>query len=283
MSEHIPVLLNEVLGFLSPDKGKIILDCTFGFGGHAQAFLGRGAEVIGLDQDADALLRSESRFKGKKIDLIHANFSRLEEVVKRPLDGALFDLGVSSYQIDEPLRGFSIRSDGPLDMRMDKRLERTAADLVNDLSPEELGRIFKEYGEERFAKRIGRAIGRRRETKEVQTTFELKAIIEKAIPTWKKRESVTRIFQALRIAVNSELEHLQEGLEQAIRALKPGGRIVVISYHSLEDRLVKHLFKERAKTGILKVLTKKPMVPKEEEKQFNPRSRSAKLRCAEKI
>jgi len=192
----------------------VIVDCTLGLGGHAEALLGSGAEVIGIDQDEEALRQAEAKLKGQKIEFVHANFTDISKIINRSVDGFLFDLGVSSYQIDEASRGFSIRLDGPLDMRMDKRLKQTASDLINTLDAGELTRIFKEYGEERFAKRISNAICVRRNEKRIETTFKLKEIVEKAIPTWKKRESVTRIFQALRIAVNSELENLKKGLER---------------------------------------------------------------------
>lgn len=283
MQKHIPVLLDKVIEYLCPGKGKVIVDCTLGLGGHAEALLSSGAEVIGIDQDGEALRQAEAKLKGQKIEFVHANFTDISKVIKRSANGFLFDLGVSSYQIDEASRGFSIRFDGPLDMRMDKRLKQTASDLINTLDAGELTRIFKEYGEERFAKRISNAICVRRDEKRIETTFELKEIVEKAIPTWKKRESVTRIFQALRIAVNSELENLKKGLEQAVELLFSKGRIVIISYHSLEDRIVKHYFREKEKAGILKVLTKKPVVPEEEEINKNSRARSAKLRSAEKL
>ncbi|MFC1511487.1 16S rRNA (cytosine(1402)-N(4))-methyltransferase RsmH [Candidatus Margulisiibacteriota bacterium] len=191
--------------------------------------------------------------------------------------GFLFDLGVSSYQIDEAARGFSIKKDGPLDMRMDKSQKLTASDILNRSSQEELEKIFKEYGEERFSRRIAKAVEQQRP---LTTTKQLKEIVEQAIPTWKKRESVTRIFQALRIAVNQELDSLKLALSDAIELLRPGGRIVVISYHSLEDRIVKQTFRQAEQ---LKVLTKKPLRANEAEISSNPRARSAKLRAGEKL
>lgn len=280
---HIPVMIEETTDLLAPSQGKIIVDCTLGFGGHSAAILSKGANVIGIDQDLDALRAAEVRLSEyQNIRYVQDNFANIEKIVKEPVDGVVFDLGVSSYQIDQVLRGFSIRGDGPLDMRMDQGKGITAADIANDYPQEELERIFFEYGEERFSKRVAGAILARRRIKPIETTFELKEIIEKAIPVWKKRESVTRIFQALRIAVNSELDNLKKGLNGAVKTLKKGGRIVVISYHSLEDRIVKKFFVEQKNNGILNIITKKPVIAKEEEVLANPRAKSAKMRAAEK-
>lgn len=288
---HVPVLLKEALELLDPRPGKVFVDATLGFGGHAAVLLEAGARVIGIDQDQEALEAARERLSGnlpagrhgRQISYIHDNFSNLKKIITEPVDGILFDLGVSSYQIDEARRGFSIRFDGPLDMRMDQNQELIAAEIVNVWAEEELARIFTEYGEERFAKRIGAKICVMRNKGEIKTTGQLKEIIEKAIPTWRKRESVTRVFQALRIAVNSELENLKWALADCPDLLKPGGRLVVISYHSLEDRMVKWFFRDKEKSGILKILTKRPIVAKEAEIAANPRARSAKLRGAEKI
>ena len=276
-------MIEETTDLLAPSQGKIIVDCTLGFGGHSAAILSKGANVIGIDQDLDALRAAEVRLSEyQNIRYVQDNFANIEKIVKEPVDGVVFDLGVSSYQIDQALRGFSIRGEGPLDMRMDQGKGITAADIANDYPQEELERIFFEYGEERFSKRVAGAILARRRIKPIETTFELKEIIEKAIPVWKKRESVTRIFQALRIAVNSELDNLKKGLNGAVKTLKKGGRIVVISYHSLEDRIVKKFFVEQKNNGILNIITKKPVIAKEEEVLANPRAKSAKMRAAEK-
>lgn len=275
---HIPVLLNETIEYLNPAPGKVIVDCTLGFGGHSRELVRAGARVIGIEQDIEAI---ESISGDPGIKVIRGNFGKLGDLVKEKTDGFLFDLGVSSYQIDTPDRGFSIRSEGPLDMRMDKNAKLTAADIVNEYPEEELARIFFEYGEERFSRRVAKKISQVRNQNEIKTTGELKEIIEKAIPIWKKRESVTRIFQALRIAVNDELNNLSKGLQAAVELLRPQGRIVVISYHSLEDRLVKRFFKE--KSDILKPITKKPVIATEAEIESNPRAKSAKLRAAEKL
>lgn len=280
---HVPALLRETLELLDPRPGKILVDATFGFGGHAAAMLSAGAKVIGIDRDPEAVVAAQN----KGIRIIHDNFVNIGKIIKEQVDGILFDLGVSSYQIDEAKRGFSIRYDGPLDMRMDQNQALTAAEIVNSWSEEELAKIFSEYGEERFAKRIARAIINHREPRclasGIEITGQLKTIVEQAIPTWRKRESVTRVFQALRIAVNSELENLKKALSVSPEILKPGGRLIVISYHSLEDRMVKWFFRDREKSGILKILTKKPTVAKEAEIAANLRARSAKLRGAEKI
>jgi 16S rRNA (cytosine1402-N4)-methyltransferase len=284
--QHYPVLAKETIEFLKLAAGQTIVDATLGGGGHSLKIKDQSSKIkiIGFDQDEDALAAAKERLSGfSDIEYVRANFSHLKEHVKGKIDGILFDLGVSSFQIDESSRGFSLQHDGPLDMRMDRGLKLTAGDIVNNWPTEELTKLFYEYGEEKFSRRISNSICLIRDTKEIKTTFELKEIIEKAIPTWKKRESVTRIFQALRIAVNNELESLKTALAQATELLKPGGRVVVISYHSLEDRIVKLAFRESAKNGILKLLTKKPVLAGEPEAADNPRSRSAKLRAAEKL
>jgi 16S rRNA (cytosine1402-N4)-methyltransferase len=281
--QHIPVMAGEAAEYLQPAAGKIIVDCTLGGGGHAEKLEAQNSKVkiIGMDRDGEAIAAARERLAGfDNIEYVHDNFSNLKRHVKEKVDGFLFDLGVSSYQIDAPARGFSLQQDGPLDMRMDKGQGLTAADILNHSGVEELESIFRDLGEERFARRIARAVVSHLP---VETTFQLKAIVEKAIPTWRKRESVTRIFQALRIAVNSEIESLKTALRDSIPLLKSGGRIVVLSYHSLEDRVVKHLFRELSKDGILKVLTKKPVGAGPDEVNANPRSKSAKLRAAEKI
>ena len=280
---HIPVMANEAVQYLQPAPGKVFVDCTLGGGGHTEA-LGTGVRVIAFDRDRDAIEAAKKKLAAyNSIEYIHDNFANLKKHVKEKVDGILFDLGVSSDQIDTPARGFSFRSGGLLDMRMDASQKLTAAEIVNDWPPGGLEKIFKEYGEERFAKRISNGIRATRTEKPIKTTLELKEIIEKAIPTWKKRESVTRIFQALRLAVNSELNNLSQALKDAVALLRPGGRIVVISYHSLEDRIVKHAFRAFAQNGILKIMTKKPLPPAAQEIEENPRAKSAKLRAAEKL
>ncbi len=282
--QHNPVMAAEAEEFLAPSAGKTIVDCTLGGGGHAERLLRAGAKVIAFDRDGEAIAAAKRRLAGfDRIEYVNDNFSRLADHVKTKVDGFLFDLGVSSYQLDEPGRGFSLQQEGPLDMRMDRRQERTAAAIINTASADELARIFREYGEERFAKRIGNAIRATSSEKQIETTFQLKEVVAKAIPTWKKRESVTRAFQALRIAVNSELESLRSALPAAIRLLKPGGRVVVLSYHSLEDRIAKRAFRQAAADGILRIMTRKPRLAGDAEIADNPRARSAKLRAGEKL
>ncbi|MFH1347246.1 MAG: 16S rRNA (cytosine(1402)-N(4))-methyltransferase RsmH [Candidatus Margulisiibacteriota bacterium] len=283
--KHIPVLLKECIELLNIKDGGTYVDCTLGGGGHTEAILATGfkLQVTGFDQDQEAIDAAKQRLSQyNNIEYVHDNFRNLKKILTEKVDGILLDLGVSSYQIDEASRGFSIQKDGPLDMRMDKSLKLTAQTIINQFDQEELYKIFKEFGEERFSKRISNAICVKRDEQPIQTTWELKAIVEKAIPTWKKRESVTRIFQALRITVNEELENLKTALQDAIDLLKPGGRIVVISYHSLEDRLVKHAFRNAKEDKKLKILTKKPIRSSEAEISSNPRAKSAKLRAGER-
>lgn len=285
--QHTPVMLKETIELLNVKPGGTYVDCTLGGGGHAEAILkglGTGGWVLGMDSDAEAIEAAKIRLSGhQNIEFIRDNFRNLKKILTRDYDGILLDLGVSSYQLDEASRGFSLRKDGPLDMRLDQSLKLTAAAIVNEFNENELVRIFSEFGEERFAKRISKAICVFRDKKRIETTFQLKEIIEKAIPTWKKRESVTRIFQALRIAVNDELQSMEKALIDAIDLLKPGGRLVVISYHSLEDRLVKQALRQAKQDKIMNILTKKPLRPTSAESSSNPRSRSAKLRAGEKL
>jgi 16S rRNA (cytosine1402-N4)-methyltransferase len=277
-----------------------------GGGGHSKKILevlGPDGILIGLDQDPHALEESSRVFQSNaNVRLVHANFSDLENVLKdqgiKEVNGCLFDLGVSSRQLESISRGFSFRADAQLDMRMNVHSECTAYDLVNRLSVKELGRIFWEYGDERWANRLARRIGEQRQKKPIRTTLELARIAEECIPGVKRKRTLhpaTKMFMALRIAVNRELESLNEGLRAAVRVTSEGGRVVVISYHSLEDRLVKGHFRElsRCKESeipgteqvypqkIVSVLTKKPLTPSQEEVRANPRARSAKLRAVQ--
>lgn len=280
-------MLKETIDLLNVRYGKTYVDCTLGGGGHAKAILqvlGSGGWVLGIDQDESAIEAARIRLsEHQNIRCVKDNFRNLKKILSGPVDGILLDLGVSSHQIDAAERGFSIREDGPLDMRMDCSLPLTAETIVDHYDQEELARIFREYGEERFAGRVAKGIILARGTGDIKTTLQLKTIIEKAIPTWKKRESVTRIFQALRIAVNEELRSLETILKDAVDLLRPGGRLVVISYHSLEDRLVKHSLRQAKEEKKLKVLTKKPLTPSEAEIASNARARSAKLRAGERL
>jgi 16S rRNA (cytosine1402-N4)-methyltransferase len=283
--KHIPVLLKESVDFLNLKQDGTYVDCTLGGGGHTEAIKlqSPGSRVIGIDTDYEAILATKTKLeKFENIEIVNDNFKNLKKIVKKPVDGILFDLGISSYQIDEPSRGFSLQKEGPLDMRMDRSQRLNAKEIVNNFNQDKLEKIFREFGEERFTHRIAKAILRKRRSEEITTTLELKKIVEKAIPFWKKRESITRIFQALRIAVNQELDNLRSAISDAIDLLKPSGRIVVISYHSLEDRIVKHTLRNASQEGKLKILTKKPMLPSASEISSNPRAKSAKLRAAER-
>jgi 16S rRNA (cytosine1402-N4)-methyltransferase len=291
---HIPVLLDKVVNFLEPLEGKTILDATVGAAGHAEAILkrlGPTGKYIGLDQDADALKLAEKRLSPYKrqVLLFQNNFVFMKETVFNAgifaVDGILMDLGLSSLQLEDPSRGFSFQHEGELDMRMDRRRQLTAKALVNSLNEKELGGLLWEYGEERFAKRIAAAIVHYRKKSPINTTKELAEIVEKSIPrkAWPHRiHPATRTFQALRIAVNGELDALKEGLHQAVELLNPLGRLLVISYHSLEDRIVKQFFRT-LNTSFWRILTKKPVVPEAGEIQNNPRARSAKLRVLERV
>ena len=296
-SRHIPVMLEEVLFWLAPEDGRIYLDCTVGYSGHAEKILeasGPHSKLIGLDRDAVAIGASRGRLArfGERGLLLHGHFVDLKRHLSSAgiskVDGILFDLGVSSLQLEEPNRGFSFQGDGPLDMRMDQTMSGTAADLVNQWPEAQLADAIYQFGEERFSRRIARAIVRTRERHPLATTKELVSVIEGAVPKNYRHgrlHCATRTFQALRIAVNQELDCLEPALRDAVDVLSPGGRLCVISFHSLEDRIVKHTF--RALSGkddpALVVLTKKPQVPSKEESERNPRSRSAKLRAVRRV
>ena len=301
---HTSVLLREVMDLLAPAPGKLIVDGTLGGGGHSEALLAAGAEVIGLDQDPEALDYAGSRLArfGGKFHAVHANFSELDDVLDRmeveQIDGGLLDLGVSSRQLDTAARGFSFMKDGPLDMRMNPAISVGAADIVNNASEEQLSRIFFNFGEEHGARRIAARLVRDRARKPFVTTLELAASVESVIPRRGKTHPATKVFQALRIAVNREFESLEEGLEQFARRLRSGGRLGVITFHSLEDRRVKTFFKLRSAEFLdrpewpaprpnpdfmFKLVKTRPVIAGEEEQKRNPRSRSAKLRVVEKI
>ena len=276
---HEPVMLAEVLNYL--EGRKRLVDMTLGAGGHAAALLDSGAELLfGVDRDPAALRiagENLARF-GSRFAPIAATFAELPVI--EPVDGVLYDLGVSSMQLDDPERGFSFRGEGPLDMRMGGN-DMSAMELVNSASEEELARILFEYGEERQSRKVARAIVRARERSPLETTFQLTSVVASAVG---KRPGgphpARRTFQALRVAVNRELEELAASLPQAVELLAPGGRIVVIAYHSLEDRIVKRFFRDEPR---LQVLTKKPLQPTDEEVARNPRAKSAKLRAAEVV
>jgi len=289
---HVPVMTAEVLQHLRPERGGVFVDCTLGLGGHARALLEAGAtRLIGLDRDRHALARAEETLSPwrERIDLVHSDYRALDEVLDARhiavVDGALADLGVSSMQFDAPGRGFSFQRDEPLDMRMDQSAGDTAADLVARSSERELADAIFQYGEERFSRRIARAIVDARRDTPVATTGRLASIVRRAIPRrgFARIDPATRTFQALRIWVNRELEGLDRFLEAAVRRLRAGARLVVITFHSLEDRIVKHTLRALASGDAgVRVLTKRPIVPSDEEITRNPRARSAKLRAAER-
>jgi 16S rRNA (cytosine1402-N4)-methyltransferase len=290
---HTPVMVEEVVRYLSSsEKEGIYVDCTLGSGGHTEAILKKGAgRVIGIDQDEEQVNRARERLKGygHRIALIHNNFKNLKEIFQKlkisEVKGILFDLGVSSEHLQEPSRGFSFLASGPLDMRMDRRSKITASDLVNNLPFPALKELIFEFGQEHWASKIAKFIVKERKHRPFQTTKELADLIKRVIPYSKVRRKIhpaTRTFQALRIAVNNELEILKESLPRAIDILSKKGRILVISFHSLEDGITKRVFREEAKLGRIKILTKKPLLPSLREVVFNPRARSAKLRVAEK-
>ncbi len=281
-AEHDPVMVREVIGFLG-GRGTVV-DMTLGAGGHAEALLAAGVDrLLGVDRDPSALALARERLAGfgDRFRPIRARFSEIdEEAVNGPVDGVLYDLGVSSMQLDRAERGFSFREDGPLDMRMGDE-GPTAADLVNNLPESELADIIFEYGQEPKSRRIAGAIVRARSRSQIETTDQLTGIVVGAVG---RRPGgphpARRTFQALRIAVNRELEELAASLPQAVDLLAPGGRVVVIAYHSLEDRLAKRTLREE---GRLAILTKKPLQPSAVEVRGNPRARSAKLRAAERV
>jgi 16S rRNA (cytosine1402-N4)-methyltransferase len=295
---HIPVMTAEVVELLRPGAGGsradggLFVDCTVGLGGHSRALLEAGAaRIIGLDRDLDALARAREALApwGDRVELVHADYRAIDDVLDRRqidrVDGALADLGVSSMQFDEPGRGFSFQRDEPLDMRMDRSRGDTAADLIARSSERELADAIFQYGEERLSRRIARAIVAARQESAIATTGRLASIVRRAQPRrgYTRIDPATRTFQAMRIWVNQELEGLDRFVEAAARRLRIGARLVVIAFHSLEDRIVKHTLRAlQQRDQLVEVLTKKPMVPRDEEVERNPRARSAKLRAAER-
>jgi 16S rRNA (cytosine1402-N4)-methyltransferase len=301
---HRPVLEREVVELLAPKSGSLVVDGTCGGGGHTEALLRAGADVLALDQDPDAVQHVSEQLAafGRRAAVLQANFRRADKVLDElgihTIGGALLDLGVSSWQLENAKRGFSFMRNGPLDMRMDPRNPVTAATIVNEYSAEELTRLFRELGEEPAARRIASLIVKMRKTTPFRETLPLARAIEKLVGRHGRRHPATQIFQALRMEVNDELGALEKGLRVLSARLEPGARIAVIAFHSLEDRIVKNFFRDRSREWLdrpewpapqrnpsydLKVVTSKPVEPSEDEQRANPRSRSAKLRVAEKI
>ena len=307
--KHVSVLLNECIDALDIKKDGIYVDCTLGGAGHSSHILkhlSKDGMLIGIDQDRDALKAAKERLKDyDNVRYVHSNFYNIDNILTEldvdKVDGILMDLGVSSYQLDEASRGFSYMQDAHLDMRMNRDNDFSAYEVVNNYSEEELYKIIRDYGEERFAKRIANFIVNKRNIKPIETTFELVDIIKAAIPAKARREGphpAKRTFQAIRIEVNSELKILNKTIEDGINRLNPGGRMAIITFHSLEDRIVKLKFRELenpctwpkefpvcvcGKKPLVKVLSKKGIAPTEKEIEENPRSRSAKVRVVEKI
>lgn len=295
---HIPALLKETVEALNVRPRLKYIDATLGGGGHSEEILKRGGLLLGIDQDPEAIVYASARLEQAcptaagfpPPKLARGNFSGIDKIAEdngfRKVDGILFDLGVSSHQLESEQRGFSFNQEGPLDMRMSPDLGVTAKDLVNALNEGELTRLFLKFGEEKFSKRYARAICSARKAGRIETCNELAQIILREAPRrsrFDRTHPATRVFQALRIAVNDELNSIKEALPKAVGLLNKGGRIAVLSFHSLEDGIVKKYFRESEKDGILKIINNKPIIPTREESKINPRARSAKLRVAEKL
>lgn len=287
---HIPVMVKEVIQILNPEGDRIYLDATVGCGGHSLEILkrlGPAGRLIGIDRDESAISSVKSILDDSRVVLKKASFSQLKEVLSElnieKIDGVLFDLGVSMLQLKDFERGFSFYSEDRLDMRMDQTEQLTAWDVVNKYSEQKLIQIFKDYGNEPFARRIAREIIRQRNKKSINTCKELADLVKKTVTGHGKLHPATRVFQAIRIEVNREFDELRKGLLQAVELLNSGGKICVISYHSGEDRVVKHFFREEEQKGNLRILNKKPLLPSLEEISRNPSARSARLRGGEKI
>ncbi len=293
---HTPVLQKEVIGYLDPKSNENFIDATLGNAGHALAILkknGPKGKVLGIDQDPEQIKNSRLNIKDtesrNRLITVCDNFANLKEIVEREkikeVAGIIFDLGMSSWHLEESGRGFSFLREEPLDMRYGDASRLSAEKILNYESCQEIERILREYGEEKFSRKIAEKIIEARKIKPIKTTSQLVEIVKEAVPAGYQCQKIhyaTRTFQAMRIAVNGELDSLIKVLPQAMEILKCGGKIVLISFHSLEDRIVKNFFREKAKENILTIITKKPVVPAKEEININPRSRSAKLRAAEK-
>jgi len=285
---HVPVMLKEVIEMLRLREDGVYVDATVGTGGHAEGILRsvNRCTLIGIDRDGEAIKITKERLKDCNVWLFRDNFSNMKAIVEgsgyKEVDGILLDLGVSSLQLKTERRGFSFLKDEPLNMRMDTRQPFTAEEIVNEYPEEELSRILWQYGEERLSRKIARAIITARKKKPISSCRELAQIIERVVGRRGRIHPATKTFQALRIEVNRELEELEMAINRGVRILKEGGRLCVLSYHSLEDRIVKNSFRRMAREGLINIITKKPLMPGMEEVSSNPASRSARLRVAEK-
>ncbi len=294
---HIPVMLKEALDYLKLKPGQVIVDATAGTGGHSLKILEKispEGKLIAIDRDEDSLKIADKNLKAYKssYQLVHGNFMDIDSILHSrgvdKVDGILFDLGISSFQLDDAERGFSFQKNGPLDMRMDRTSYISAYDLINNLHEDEISELLWTFGQERWHRRIARLIVRQREISPITTTSQLSDVVLKALPysyrrSYHRIHPATRTFQAIRIAVNRELETLEKALDKAVNLLNEGARICVISFHSLEDRIVKFKFREEAARGALEIITPKPLSPDDSESQVNPSSRSAKMRVAERL
>jgi len=290
---HLPVLLKEVTQYLTPQSNEDFIDATFGEGGHSLEILENNkpqGKVLGIEIDKEIYKKVKERFKDiKRLILVNDSYTNLKEIVRQcqfyEVKGILFDLGICSYQLEESGRGFTYKKDEPLDMRFDTNQDLTAKDILNWYPEKEIERILREFGEERYSLKIAKAIVKKRKEKKFETTMDLVELLKRALPRNYDNHRLpfpTRTFQALRIATNNELENIKKGIAEAFEVLKPNGRLVVISFHSLEDRIIKNFFKELEKQNNGKILTKKPITPLKEEISLNPKSSSAKLRAIEK-
>jgi len=294
---HTPVMLQEILDYLDLRPGKIIVDATIGTAGHSKAILERilpGGRLIGIDRDEESLAVSKERLLefSDCCEFVHGNFVDLDTILKslntKKVDGVIFDLGISSFQLEDPHRGFSFQNEGPLDMRLDRNSYISAYDLVNNLNEDEISTLLWNFGQERWHNRIAHLLVQERERQPISTTLQLANIVVKAMPSryrhrYYRIHPATRTFQAVRIAVNRELESLENAINKAIAVLDRGARICVISFHSLEDRIVKWSFRKAAAENLIEIVTPKPLTPKSSEVEANPLSRSSKLRVAQKL
>ena len=294
---HIPVMLREVIDYLDPKPGQIIVDATLGTGGHSQEILKRitpGGRLIGIDRDEDSLAICRQRFSefNGSFELVHGNFVDLDQIMEKlgikRIDGIVFDLGISTYQLKDTERGFSFQQEGPLDMRMDKSSYISAYDLVNNLNESEISHLLWNFGQERWHNRIAHLLVEERRNQPISTTSQLANLVMRAIPYRYRRSyyrihPATRTFQAVRIAVNRELEILESAVKKAVAILGKKAKICVISFHSLEDRVIKHTFRALKADGLIDIITAKPLTPVSSEVAANPSSRSSKFRAAERI